>query len=124
MKIDMVYERQEGVLRVRAEGMMDAGRVKELIVKCIDECKKYNINKIIVDETDINIVMSGEQIYGLSDEMERMGYGGGYDIAVVVDEQTAKLDRVKYLEARSRDKKHNVKLFTDGSKAKDWLRAN
>ena len=124
MKIDMFFEKQEGVLKVRAEGMLDAGLVKEMIIKCVEECRKHNVKKVLIDETNINIVMSGEQIYGLSDEMKVLGYSGDYDIAIVVSKQTAGLDRVKYLEARSRDKNHNVKLFTDGSEAKNWLRAN
>lgn len=118
MEPKIVYNSEFGIVKVKAEGMLNNQIGLELVQKAIDIASKHQCSKIFCDYTEMKLVASIFEIYEYPSIAIQMGVPLHIKVAVVysIDEESH-----KFWETVNRNAGFVARVFTLQDEALKWL---
>ena len=119
-KIEFVKE--DGILHLKAEGVMNIDLIKQMSSQAIGYAVEYGTNKYLVDLRKMVPEVSTMNIHDLPKILRDFGLTLRSRIAVLFSPSSEKKEDFSFFETVSLNRGLQVRLFMDPDEALQWLK--
>ncbi len=121
MSLNIHYEQEHNYLVAKIIGGLTADLLEKYGREINLVASKHNCKHLLNDFRDVNLKLSMMEVYDAPKILELTGIDKTWKRATVISNN---LDNFKFFENVSRNRGYNIKIFTNMTKAIDWLILN
>jgi hypothetical protein len=119
-KIEHIIEK--GIIYIKTEGSLaDVKQNSEMIVEIIENAKKYNVQKFLLDDRELELNIGTANIYFLPEDYGMLGVNRSYKVAIVLAIQPNNIEDYIFYETRAKNMGYQHMIFSDIASAESWL---
>lgn len=116
----LVYDAQSGCIELTVTGLFNMERLKQLAPQVARLSEESGCKRILNDMSGATIEVSLSDVYSSPQEMDNSGISRATRRALVIPPH---FDEAEFLETVTRNRGHNLKVFSDRHSALEWLQS-
>ena len=116
----LVYNPDSGCIELTVEGLFNMERLKRLAPEVARLSEESGCQCILNDMSGATIEVSLTDVYSSPQQMDNSGISRSTRRALVIPPN---FDQASFLETVTRNRGHNLKVFTDRQRALEWLQS-
>ncbi len=122
MSWDVNLINESKIIKLIYAGNVTSEQLREALIECATLAKKENILHFIADTTKLVDGHSVFDLYSVIQLFDSIGFDHNIKEAVLVQVGSPALNGASFYETACLNRGYNVKIFSDETKAIDWLK--